>query len=112
MSAFSDGGFQQSKAAAVERGRGRVVHLVGGDFQHLVFQIDGVARRARLITGLGILREAARPPAGWRDSAGVEYSLNSAPMPKMIYCNIGSRAFSVVPLKVTAMLADVDSFCV
>src|SRR3954465_15430843 len=44
-SAFADGGFQQPEAAAVERGSGRVIHLVGGNFQHLVFEIDRVAGR-------------------------------------------------------------------
>src|ERR1700710_1421578 len=61
-SAFSDGGFQQSEAAAVERGRRRVIHLVGGDFQHLVFQIDGVAGGPRLVAGLAVLRETAAAP--------------------------------------------------
>src|ERR1700710_1313720 len=41
-SALSDGGFQQPEAAAVERSRGGIVHLVGGDLEHLVFQVDGV----------------------------------------------------------------------
>src|SRR3954463_14002234 len=36
-SALSDGGLEKSEAAAVERGRRRVVHLVGGHLHHLVF---------------------------------------------------------------------------
>src|SRR5262245_64418826 len=42
-SALADRGLDEAKTAAVERGRRRIVHLVGGDLQHLVLEIDGVA---------------------------------------------------------------------
>src|ERR1700752_852370 len=44
-SALADRGLDEAKAAAVERGHRRIVHLVGGDLQHLVLEIDGVAGR-------------------------------------------------------------------
>ena len=46
-SAPADRGLDQAEAARVERGRRLVVHLVGGDLHHLVFEIDGVAGRPR-----------------------------------------------------------------
>ena len=48
MLALADRGFQQTQTLAVERGDGRIVHLVVRDFQHLVLQIDGIAGRAGL----------------------------------------------------------------
>ena len=47
--ALADGGLDEAQAARVERGRSLVVHLVGGDLDHLVFEIDGTARGAHLI---------------------------------------------------------------
>ena len=38
----------QAEAARVERGRGLIVHLVGGDLEHLVFEAHGVAGRPHL----------------------------------------------------------------
>jgi len=43
VSALADSGFQEPQAAAVERGRRRIIHLVGGNLEHLVLEIDGVA---------------------------------------------------------------------
>src|SRR6476619_6766731 len=40
-SALADRGFQKMQAFAVEGGGRRVVHLVGGHFQHLLLQADG-----------------------------------------------------------------------
>src|SRR5262249_12278266 len=45
-SALSKRGLDQIKAAGVERRRRLEIHLVGGDFHHLVFEIHGIAGRA------------------------------------------------------------------
>src|SRR5262249_39315019 len=41
----ADRGFDQPEAAGVELGRGLVVHLVGGNLDHLVLEVDRVAGR-------------------------------------------------------------------
>src|ERR1700709_1974662 len=64
VSAFSDGGFQQTEAAAVERGRRRIVHLVGGNLEHLVFEIDGVAGGPGLETALAAVAGEGLSAAG------------------------------------------------
>src|SRR5258707_7583984 len=57
-STLADRGLQKMQAFAVERGHRRVVHLVGGDLEHLVFEIDGIAGGPGLESSLAILREA------------------------------------------------------
>ena len=42
-SALADRGLEEAEAALIERGRGLIVHLVGGDLDHLVFEVDRVA---------------------------------------------------------------------
>src|ERR1022692_877469 len=68
--ALADRGLQQMQALAVERGDGRVVHLVGRDLEHLVFEIDRIAGGPRLETRLAILVEALAAAAGGRDMRG------------------------------------------
>src|SRR3977135_1029224 len=41
--ALADRGLQKMQALAVERGHRRIVHLVGGDLEHLVLEVDGIA---------------------------------------------------------------------
>ena len=50
----------QAEAARVERGRRLVVHLVGGDLHHLVFEADRVAGRADLVAAVASGCETAR----------------------------------------------------
>src|SRR3990170_4787465 len=69
VSAFSDGGLQQAQAAAVERGCRRVIHLVGGDLEHLVLQVDRVAGRPGLETALAVGVESLSAP-GHRNMTG------------------------------------------
>src|SRR5882724_8915330 len=57
-SALADRRLQQMQALAVERGGRRVVHLVGGDLEHFLFQADGVAGGPGLKAGSAILVEA------------------------------------------------------
>src|SRR6185295_6444196 len=57
-SALADRGLEKMQALAVERSHRRVVHLVGGDLEHLVLEIDGVAGGPGLETRLAIQREA------------------------------------------------------
>src|SRR5260370_12789489 len=57
-STLADRGLQKMQALAVERGHRGVVHLVGGDLEHLVFEIDGIAGGPGLESSLAILREA------------------------------------------------------
>src|SRR3978361_577901 len=61
-SALADRGFQKVQAFAVERGGRRVVHLVGGHFQHLLLEADRVAGRPGLEACLSILPEAMAAP--------------------------------------------------
>src|SRR6478609_5503646 len=69
-SALADRGLDEPEAAAVERGHGRIVHLVGGDLQHLLLEIDGVAGRAGLEGVLAaIIVEALAAAARGRDVA-------------------------------------------
>src|SRR5437773_8342833 len=52
----------EAEAAGVERGRLLVIHLVAGDLDHLVLEIDGVAGRPNVEGGAGArlkLRSAA-----------------------------------------------------
>src|SRR5450631_2780250 len=42
-STLADRGFEKMQALAVERGDRGVIHLVGRDLEHLVFEIDGIA---------------------------------------------------------------------
>src|SRR6202140_613564 len=56
-STLADRGLQKMQALAVERGHRRVVHLIGGDLEHLVFEIDGIAGGPGLETGLAVLRK-------------------------------------------------------
>src|ERR1700686_564378 len=53
--ALADRGLQEMQALAVERGHRRVVHLVGGNLEHFVFQIDGIAGGPGLETCLAVL---------------------------------------------------------
>src|SRR5438132_2416786 len=70
-SAFADRGLDEAKAAAVERGRRRIVHLVGGDLQHLVLEIDGIARGPGLEAALAaVMVKGLRSPARRGDVAG------------------------------------------
>src|SRR4249920_2511565 len=62
-SALSDGGFEQAEAAAVERSRRGVIHLVGRDLQHLVFQIDRIAGRFGHKAVLAAVSPETRPAA-------------------------------------------------
>src|ERR1700732_3043167 len=57
-STFADRGLQKMQAFAVERGHRRVVHLVGGDLEHLVFETDGIAGGPGLKASPVILVEA------------------------------------------------------
>src|SRR5258706_16028924 len=57
-SALADRGFEKMQTLAVERGRRRVVHLVSGNLEHLVFEIDGIAGGPDLEACLAIQREA------------------------------------------------------
>src|SRR5882724_5023194 len=68
-SALADRRLQQMQALAVERGGRRVVHLVGRDLEHFLFQADGVAGGPGLETDLLVLIETfAR--ARWPDMRG------------------------------------------
>src|SRR4051812_30406000 len=69
-SALADRGFQKMQALAVERGGGRVIHLVGGHFEHLLLKADRVAGRPGLESGFSILPEILRAAARRRDMAG------------------------------------------
>src|SRR4051812_28534440 len=69
-SALSDCGFDEPEAAAVERGHRRIVHLVGGDLQHLILEIDGVAGGAGQKAALAaVVVERLACSAGGRDVA-------------------------------------------
>src|SRR6266481_5658545 len=57
-SALADRGFEKMQALAVERGHRRVVHLVGGNLEHLVLEIDRIAGGPGLEACLAIQREA------------------------------------------------------
>src|SRR3569833_631505 len=59
-STLAERGFEQPQAASVESGRGLVVHLVGGDFDHLVFEVHAAAAGAHLETGGPRALELAR----------------------------------------------------
>src|SRR6476660_4515990 len=61
---LADRGLQKMQALAVERGDGRIVHLVGRDLEHLVFQTDGIAGRPGLETAVAILREVLSATRG------------------------------------------------
>src|SRR5437879_2762529 len=80
-SALADRGFDEAKAAAVERGHRRIVHLVGGDLQHLVLEIDGIAGGAGLEGALAAVMLETRP--GFRGThvagAGARHRKRSYP---------------------------------
>src|SRR5215471_10874929 len=57
-SALADRGLQKMQALAVERGGRRVIHLVGGNLHHLLFEADRVAGGPGLEAHLLILIEA------------------------------------------------------
>src|ERR1700676_3774570 len=61
--ALADRGLQKMQALAVERGGRRIVHLVGGHFQHLVLEVDGVARRPGLEPALAVIPVEGLPTA-------------------------------------------------
>src|SRR5262249_10431649 len=65
----ADRGFDQPEAAGVELVRGLVVHLVGGNLDHLVLEVDRVAGRTDLIL-VGIAAER-RVAAEARDVARI-----------------------------------------
>src|SRR5204863_5869 len=69
-SAFSDGGFEQPEAAAVERSRRGVIHLVGRNLQHLVFQIDRIAGRLGQKAVLAAVSPETLSAAGDADMGG------------------------------------------
>src|SRR6202043_2397039 len=62
-STLAEGGLDEAEPAAVKRRDHLVVHLVGGDLHHLVFETDRVAGRAHLITAATVGRE-------WGPAAG------------------------------------------
>src|ERR1700759_3080399 len=53
-STLADRGLQQMQALAVERGHGRIIHLVGGGLHHLLFQPHRMACRPRLEAGAAV----------------------------------------------------------
>src|SRR5882757_2565696 len=68
--ALADRGLQKMQALAVERGGRRVVHLVGGHFQHLVLEVDGVAGGPGLEAALAAIPCEGRTAAGYCQMAG------------------------------------------
>src|SRR3954465_13189487 len=68
--ALADRGLQKMQALAVQRGHGGIVHLVGGDLEHLVFQRHRVARRPGLEHRLSVLLEALSATARLLDMGG------------------------------------------
>src|ERR1700759_641535 len=66
LSTLADRGLQQMQALAVERGHGRIIHLVAGDLHHLLFQAHRVAGGPRLETGaaVGVETPGRRPSGG------------------------------------------------
>src|SRR4029077_9689257 len=68
--ALADRGLQQVQALRIERGHRGIIHLVGGDLEHLVFEIDGVAGRSGLEARFAVLIERVATAIGGRDMAG------------------------------------------
>src|SRR5437868_13105499 len=68
--ALANRGLQEMQALAVERGRRRVIHLVRGNLQHLVFEIDGIAGGPRLEAAPAAVVVKTVGGAGGRDVAG------------------------------------------
>ena len=69
-SALSDSGFEQAETAAVERSGRGVIHLVGRDLQHLVFQIDRIAGRLGQKAILAAVSPETLPAPGDADMGG------------------------------------------
>src|SRR5229473_8352855 len=65
--ALADRGLQKVQALAVERGHRGIIHLVGRDLEHLVFEIDGVAGRSGLEARFAVLIESVATAIGGRD---------------------------------------------
>src|SRR5438477_9067097 len=57
---LANGGLEETEAARIERGRRLVIHLVGGDLDHLVLEVDGVAGGAHVVAARPRRRKAAR----------------------------------------------------
>src|SRR5215212_5942234 len=67
---LADRGLQKMQALAVERGHGGIVHLVGGNLEHLVFQCDGVAGGPGLENRLAVLLKGLSGSARLLDMRG------------------------------------------
>jgi hypothetical protein len=75
-SASAERGLEEIEAAGVERGRRLIIHLVRRHLDHLVFQVDGIAGRADLVTAAGRakLRTAVTGKSGEMAAVGLRHA--------------------------------------